>query len=56
MKITNKSTGQVISLKNTNDLILLRNQLALLGLSGLFYSPWARKIQDKIKKLESEGK
>ena len=55
IKIVNEKTGQTIELTKTNDITKLKNQLILLGMNGLFYSPWAREIQDKIKKLE-DGK
>jgi hypothetical protein len=55
MKITNEKTGQTIELEETNDVTKLKNQLMLLGLNGLFYSPWARDIQNKIKKLEEKN-
>jgi len=51
--ITNDTTRQEIHLDNeTNDISKLRSQLMLLGMNGLFYSPWAREIQNKIEKLE----
>jgi len=54
MKITNEHTGQVIELEETNDIAKLRNQLMLLGMSGLFYSPWAKDIKNWMEKLEKE--
>jgi hypothetical protein len=56
MEIKNESTGKVICLQETNDVPKLKNQLMLLGFNGLFYSPWAREIQVKIKRLENEKK
>jgi len=55
-KITNEKTGQIIELAETDDIQKLENQLMLLGINGLFYSPWAKDIQNKIKKLRREGK
>ncbi len=52
MKITNEQTGQVIELKETDDIQLLENQIALLGMNGLFYSEWANDIRNKIKSLK----
>ncbi len=54
MEITNEQTGQRIVLQDTNDIPKLENQLMLLGMNGLFYSPWARDIQEKITKLKAE--
>ena len=54
MKIKNELTGQEIYLEETDDIIKLRNQLMLLGMNGLFYSPWARDIQKKIKKIKEK--
>lgn len=54
--IRNEQTGQEVILKETNNLTLLNNQLNLLALNGLGYSPWARDIQDKIKKLKEMNK
>ena len=51
-KITNEQTGQTIELAKTNDIQMLKNQLMLLGMNGLFYSPWAIEIQEKIKKIK----
>ncbi|MEK6878354.1 MAG: hypothetical protein AABY22_02035 [Nanoarchaeota archaeon] len=48
----NELTGQEIHLEETNNITKLRSQLMLLGINGLFYSPWARDIQKKIKRLE----
>jgi hypothetical protein len=50
--IKNELTGQEIHLAETNDITKLRNQLMLLGINGLFYSPWAKEIQQKIKEIE----
>ena len=33
---------------------ILENKLMLLGLNGLFYSPFAREIQDKIRELKND--
>lgn len=55
MKITNDITGQEIHLQETSDITKLKNQLMLLGINGLAYSPWAKIIQDKIKKLEKDN-
>lgn len=53
MKLINEQTKQEIHLDDkTNDIVKLNNQLMLLGMNGLFYSPIARKIQEKIKKLK----
>lgn len=52
MKITNDITRQEIHLQETDDITKLKNQLILLGINGLAYSPWAKDIQNKIKKLE----
>ena len=52
MKITNDKTGEEIHLQKTNDIVKLKNQLLLLGMKGLFYSPWAKEIREKIKKIE----
>jgi hypothetical protein len=54
MKLTNEQTGKTIELQETYDISKLRSQLMLLGINGLFYSPWAREIQKKIDKLENE--
>jgi len=54
-EITNEKTGEVIVLKKTNDIQLLKNQLMLLGMKGLFYSPWANDIREKIKKLKGSN-
>lgn len=50
-----KLTGREIHLAETDDIGNLKNQLMLLGMNGLFYSPWARDIQKKIKRLEKEA-
>ena len=50
--ITNDVTGQEIHLEDTDDLQKLENQWNLLGMNGLAYSPWANKIQEKIKKIK----
>lgn len=54
--IKNETTGQEIHLANTNDITKLKNQLMLLGMNGLFYSSWAREIQEKITALTGESK
>lgn len=51
MKIINNELKQVIELEETEDLIKLENQLMLLGMNGLFYSPYAREIQNKINRI-----
>lgn len=56
MKITNDINGQEIHLQETDDIIKLKNQLMLLGINRLAYSPWAKIIQNKIKKLKEEKK
>lgn len=53
--ITNSVTGQEIHLLETNDLTKLKNQLMLLGMNGLSYSPWAKEIRKKIKKLSQKS-
>lgn len=50
--IKNETTGQEISLLETNDITKLENQLMLLGMNGLFYSSLADKIRKKIKRLK----
>lgn len=54
MKIENKEAGQEIHLEETENITKLRNQMMLLGLNGLAYSPWAREIQNKIERLENK--
>ena len=49
--IKNTATGQEIHLAETNNISELKNQYMLLGMNGLAYSPWAKEIQDKIKRL-----
>jgi hypothetical protein len=55
LKIKNEKTGQIIELLDTNDIKILENQLVLLGMNGLFYSPITKDIRDKIDKLKSKG-
>ena len=52
MRIVNEQNGQIIELEETNNIKELENQLMLLGMNGLFYSPWAREIQLKIEELK----
>lgn len=52
--IKNEITGQEISLAETDDVVKLENQLVLLGMNGLFYSPLARDIQKKIKEIKDK--
>ncbi|MFI5405089.1 MAG: hypothetical protein ACHQ1D_01110 [Nitrososphaerales archaeon] len=52
--IKNETTGKEIHLSETKDIAKLKNQLMLLGMNGLFYSPWAKDIQLKIKRLEEK--
>jgi len=50
-----KPSGREIYLKkDVKDIDKLNNQLLMLGMNGLFYSPWANKIREKIKKLEKK--
>ena len=49
-----QTTGQRIALKETNDVAVLENQIKLLGMNGLFYSPCAQELRNKIKRLENK--
>jgi len=49
--LENKSGGQKIHLADTNNVIVLNNQLKLLGKRGMFYSEIANDIRKKIKRL-----
>jgi len=52
--IKNETTGQEIHLAETDDVVKLENQLVLLGMNGLFYSPLARDIKKKIKEIKDK--
>jgi hypothetical protein len=51
-----KFDGREIYLAETNDISKLKNQLMTLGFNGLFYSPLAKDIREKIHRLENEEK
>ena len=52
--IKNEATGQEVHLAETDDVTKLENQLILLGMNGLFYSPWAKEVRKKIKEIKDK--